>query len=337
MWILHNQTPFAAERTIVVDVHGARHWVVVVKGTFDIQRNGSLTLAKNQVEPKAAPEHHGEPGESSLRYEADLIPAKLRTDVYLNATAYAPEGRPTTKVTVGVETPLGTKRLVVHGDRVWKRNLVGQIEPSPPQPFVRMPIVYERAYGGFDCQDPDPSRHRLNEENPVGTGFFTSHAHRRDQPLPNVELLDRRLEAQPAGYGALCSYWQPRLRLHGTYDTRWVETRKPLLATDYDPLALQCGPIDQQVSPFLRGGERFGLINLSAAGSLGFALPKHYFALTTFVGKRRHEHRAAINTVIIEPDHPRVIVVWHSSLACHHEIDDIDFTEIVEKPYLQRP
>ncbi len=334
MLALHNQTPFAAERTVVVDVQGARYWVVVIKGTFDIRRDGSVALAKEQVEPKAAPEHHGDPSTSSLRYEADLVAAKPRTDIYLNAKAWAPGGRPITRVTVGLQTPVGNKALVVHGDRLWERTLTGQLEPSPAQPFVEMPIVWERAYGGYDQQDPDPSCHRLYDKNPVGTGFFTSRAHRRNRLLPNLELPGRPLEDQPAGYGALCGHWQPRLPLWGTYDARWLETRKPLLPTDYDPQALQCAPVDQQGSPHLRGGERIGLVNLDPTGSLGFAVPKHYFALSTFVGKKRLEHRAKIHTVIIEPDHPRVIVVWHSILACHHELDDIDFTEIVEKPYI---
>lgn len=334
MWALHNQTPFAADRTITVDVNGARHYVVVVKGTFDILRDGSLALAEEQVEAKAAPEFTGDDGASSLLYEADLIAAKPRTDILVNGKAYAPGGRPATRVTVGLQTPLGNKALLVHGDRVWQRGLTGQLEPTPPAPFVEMPIVYERAFGGYDQQDPDPSRHRLYDKNPVGTGFFTARAHRKDQPLPNIELPGRPLEAEPAGYGPLCGHWQPRLRLWGTYDARWMEARKPLLPTDFDPLALQCAPADQQVGPHLRGGERFGLINLDPTGSLGFDLPKHFLAFSTFVGKHRHEHRAKINTVIIEPDHPRVMVVWHTSLACHHEIDDIDYTEIVEKPYI---
>jgi hypothetical protein len=334
MWALHNHTPFAAERTIVVDENGARHWVVVVKGTFDIRRDGSVARSEEQVEPKVAPEYNGEDGQSSLRYEQDLIAAKPRTDIYVNGQAHAPGGRLTTKVTVGLQTPLGNKALVVHGDRVWERSLTGQLEPSLPRPFVQMPIVYERAFGGFDQQDPDPTAHRLYDKNPVGTGFFTSRAHRRDRLLPNVERPGAPLEDEPAGYGALSSHWEPRLRLHGTYDARWLETRKPLVAADYDPQARQCAPADQQAGPHLRGGERFGLVNLDPTGSLSFALPKHYFAFTTFVGPRRHEHRAKLDTVIIEPDHPRVLVVWHSSLACHHEIDDIDFTEIIEKPYV---
>jgi len=70
---------------------------------------------------------------------------------------------------------------------------------------------------------------------------------------------------------------------------------------------------------------------MTPSGSLRFEVPKHYLAFQTQIGKKSHEHRAKISTVIIEPDHPRVIVVWHTMLACHHQIDDLDRTEIREK------
>ena len=36
MWALDNRTPYAAERTWVLDKNAAKSWVVVVKGTFNI-------------------------------------------------------------------------------------------------------------------------------------------------------------------------------------------------------------------------------------------------------------------------------------------------------------
>jgi hypothetical protein len=288
-----------------------------------------------QVEPKIEPEYRGAPGESSLVYEQDLIAGKPRTDVYVNGTAYAPGGRPVTEMTVGLSTPMGRKTLRVVGDRRWERNLVGLVEPGPTVPFVEMPIVYERAYGGFDKTDPDPAKNRLDPRNPIGTGHFTAQHHKVGKPLPNIEFPDGDVARGPAGFGALCSYWQPRMKYQGTYDAAWIEKRKPLLPDDYDPQFLQCAPVDQQAPATLRGGEPFGVVGMTpGAGAVTFALPKHYFGLATRIGKNVHEHRARMQTVIIEPTFPRVIVVWHSTLSCHHEIDDIDWTEITEKQYV---
>src|SRR5947209_71740 len=168
MWEVRNATPYVAERAVVVDKTGERHWVVIVKGTFTIGRDGVLAPAPEQVPANPGPEYRGEPGKSSLLYEQDLIAEKAGSDVYFNATAHVPGERAATEVTVGIKTPLGTKALLVTGERRWERNAIGQIEPSLPQPFVKMPIVYEQAQGGYDEQDPDLTKHRLDPANPVG-------------------------------------------------------------------------------------------------------------------------------------------------------------------------
>ena len=40
------------------------------------------------------------------------------------------------------------------------------------------------------------------------------------------------------------------------------------------------------------------------------------------------------DTVIIEPSFPRVMVVCHSTLECHHDMDYIDFTLVTQKRYV---
>lgn len=76
------------------------------------------------------------------------------------------------------------------------------------------------------------------------------------------------------------------------------------------------------------------LINLTPAGKLRFALPKVYLAFNTRINGRTQEHRSRLSTVIIEPDHPRVIMVWQSSLSCPTDVDYLDETVVREKPYI---
>lgn len=331
MWEIRNETRFAAAGGVVVDKNGEEHWAVVVKGTFDIQPDGNLRVADDQVEPKVAPEYRGDPASSSLVYDQDIIGAKPRTDVYLNAKAYAPGGEPTTKVVVGLQNPLGDKPLVARGDRVWGQSLLGLV-PSGPEPFVEMPIIYERAYGGYDHEDVKVKKHRMSVFNPVGTGVFSRRSRRRGKLMPNIEHKGTKLTKHAAGYGALCSHWQSRARYQGTYDTEWMKKRRPLLPEDYNPLALQCAPADQQFHPHLRGGERFGLLNMNPNWPvLSFKLPNNRFWFATRIGPKKLDQRATMDTVVIEPDYPRVIVVWRSILSCHRLIDDIDFTVIGEK------
>ncbi len=115
MWQLDNRTPFAAERAWVRDREGAEVWLVAVKCTFDIRPDGSTEVAKEQPPVLRMPEHVGEPGKSSLRYENDLVLTKTTTDIIVVGHAYAPRGRPTTQMEAGFRVGPVRKMLRVMG------------------------------------------------------------------------------------------------------------------------------------------------------------------------------------------------------------------------------
>lgn len=48
----------------------------------------------------------------------------------------------------------------------------------------------------------------------------------------------------------------------------------------------------------------------------------------------RIRHRGRLHTVILEPDVPRVLMVWHTSLPCRGKKLKLTGTTIIEKPYL---
>lgn len=338
MLAIDNRTLFAAERTIVMDKTGEKSWVVVVKATFLVRKDGTTELAEEQLPPLYSAEHHGDPGSSSIRYEADMIPSKQGTDVIVNALAYSPHGKAVDLVDVAMMVGPLQKRLRVFGDRVWDGGLTGMIASTPIR-FDRKPIVFERAFGGWDKSDPDPQRHRLYSPNPIGTGFATRSSQLVGQLLPNVELPAQLISRwddrpPPAGFGAIASYWSPRLERGGTYDDAWLKSKFPLLPDDFDPRFHQCALPDQQVAGYLRGGEGVSLLNLTESGVLSFTLPKVALAFTTRFGKEQEEHRATLQSVVIEPEVPQVIMVWHSALACHHRLDDLDVTIIRQKRYV---
>ena len=76
------------------------------------------------------------------------------------------------------------------------------------------------------------------------------------------------------------------------------------------------------------------LTHLTPNGVLRFALPKVYLTFSTRINGRTEEHRSRLDTVIIEPDHPRVIMVWQSVLLCPTDVDYLDETIVREKPYI---
>ncbi len=331
MWSITNHTPYGVGRTWGRDKEGVHEWIVAVKGTFDIKPDGSLKLADEQLEPLLLPEYNGEAGLSSLRYDADLVSPKPTTDVLLNGTAYAPKGRPSTDFPIAVRVGPVHKVLRVRGNRTWNDGPFGGGN-SGLQPITHVPIIYERAYGGYDHTDPDPKHHRMDSRNPVGCGVVAKASHRVGQAVPNFEYPDGNVEkAGPAGFGALDCYWSPRRELQGTYDDAWQKSRFPLLPADWDPCSLLCSPEDQRPEKHLRGGEIVELENLTRDGKLRFALPKVYLRFRTRIDNRTVEHQDQLATVIIEPDFPRVIMVWQSSLAVRNDGDYLDETIVTEK------
>ena len=335
MWALENRTPFEVERSWVQDKHGVFHWIVVVKATYDIRRDGSTELAENQEPIVRVAVHRGDPATSSIIYDADITGRKVATDVLVNGTAYAPRGRRVQSVEARVRVGSIDKTLLVTGNRHWYAG-AGGVAMANAEPFESMPLTYERAFGGFDRADPDPSQHRLYDRNPVGTGFATRASHLFDRPVPSVEYPSQRLRdwterPAPAGLGPIARWWSPRRERAGTYDQRWLDERMPLWAIDFDERYHQSAPPDQQVAGFLRGGEPVELTNLTPTGLLRFALPRVHLGFVTFFGTRAQHHLGQLDAVIIEPDKERVMLVWQTLLACHHDVDYLDVTRIVEK------
>src|SRR5262245_13625268 len=152
MWHVANQTPYKADGSWGRDKDGVHEWIVAVTGTFDIRPDGTVTLADEQRPPLVAPEYQGEDGQSSLRYEADLIALKPTTDVLINGTAYAPKGQPSTDFLASLKVGSIDKTLRVRGHRQWEGP--SGASPSRPEPVADVPVVYERAFGGYDHSDP---------------------------------------------------------------------------------------------------------------------------------------------------------------------------------------
>lgn len=326
MWSLDNQTPFEAERAWVRDKNGAEVWVVAIKGTFDVAANGQVSFAEEPVPVTLAPEYTDD-SHTELRYETDLPECKQATDVIVNGTAYAPEGQPAKEWAVNLRVGPIDKTLFIRGDRLWRKGLLN-LSLSEPKPTKSLPISYHYAYGG--------------KANPIGRSYAKDKSALIDQFAPNIEYPTSQIrswndQSIPAGLAAIPGHWQARLRLAGTYDQDWEEKRQPLLPEDFNPKFFQCAPCDQQVPGFLKGGELIELTHLTSMPYWSFCLPKASFYLrTTFSDGYKKTHRADLHTVIIEPDHCRVIMVWHSSLPCHHRVNQLEKTLIrLKKRILQ--
>ena len=320
---LNNHTPFDSKIMLSTNPKGADVLVLGVKATFTILPN--IQLAEAQIPLCLEDEYLDEPETSSLRYASEMLFPKPGADVILNGHAYAPEGQ-----TVGViDTYLAignvSKTLRVFGDRLWIHG--GQ---SEPQPFEKMPLVYENAYGGLHHYQADkpigPDSALAVAENPLGKGFIGKRTNKDmvGQHLPNLEdprylIRTPQDQPKPAGYGYIPSSWPPRKDYAGTYDENWTKTRAPFLPTDFDERFFLNGSkgLSFERKTFV-GGEPIRLVNLmQGQPDLQFNLPVcHLTAGFKFMGQW-HELDLPIETVMIEPDENRLMIVWKAAFNCN--------------------
>ena len=338
MWQVDNRTPFAAERGWVRDRNGAEVWLVALKCTFDIHPDGSTEISADQPPVLRVPEYHGEPGKSSIKFEPDLVLTKCATDVFVVGHAYAPNARPVQQIDVGFRVGPVQKLLRVFGNRIWDGS-----GPSPPKPFLKMPLVYERAFGGVDLASATPERD-WEWRNPVGTGFAVASENLQGRRLANIEYPNELISSwsdrpRPAGLSPIASHWQPRVGFAGTYDDKWMQERQPLLPDDFDDRFFQAAPADQQAPSFLRGGEPVVLLRLTPSGDLRFQLPRVFpgFETRFFDGARERHTDRNLHSVIFEPDYPRVSLVWHSALPCHFKVQKLERTIVTIKEDVGAP
>ena len=284
---LVNATPFGALALPSADREGSDLLLVVVAARFAIPPPSSATAlvlpTATQPPPPLADVYRDDPASSSLEVEGQSAYCRPATDIYLAGEACAPGERPVTEMEVRIRVGPCRLALQVSGERVWLASPAHGAVPSAPEPFTRMPLVWERAYGGVapDSGEQPPS---YEPRNPVGRGVGSSAEALLGARLPNIEHQSRRLRrvgdrAVPVGTGPLARSWQPRKGYAGTYDEVWRRDRAPLWPHDFDERFFNAAPQDLQAQPHLTGGEPVRLEGLHPEGVIAFELPALNFAI----------------------------------------------------------
>jgi hypothetical protein len=328
---LINSTRMVAGYTMGLEPSGRELLVVVVKGTFEIPKNGEpVRLATEQLPLVMADTFTGQPGFSAPVYEVDFAPRKHRCDVLLNGSAYAPGGRPATRVEVGLRVNGMAKTFAVVGNRHWQSGLRG-VTASAPEPFSVMPISYDRAFGGVDSRHEDPSKHAAFMRNPVGTGF---HNDLRPEfvdgaPMPNTEESGRPVDSPnannyvPMSFGPIGRAWEPRSKYAGTYDDKWLNDLFPFLPSDFDEGYYQAAPADQQIE-HPQGGDQIELNNLTPEGQLSFRLPVLDAPIHYFLKKgRREDGSLLLDTIVFEPDKKVIVLTWRATRPLNRNMFEV--------------
>ncbi len=332
---INNNTPFATALIPALDHLRRNFAVVIIKGTFDFADDTrSIRISDEQVDIVQADEFYGEPAVSSVRYEADIAWVKRGVDVVLNGHAYAPNGRPAERLEAVLQINHRRFPIIVNGDRYWhKRGF--QWEMSAPEPFVRMPICYENAFGGAVVEE-DPGRPPDGfAKNPIGKGYFGKKGQGLQDglPVPNIEKPSAPIRyrddlPEPAGFGFIGRSWSPRLQYAGTYDESWQREKLPLLPDDFDE-RYHSGAHPDLILPLgSLSGAMIRAVNVSESGAFSFGLPEVNLSVEAQLKGKEVTFVPFLDTVVIEPDATRVMLTWRVAIPCKHQFLYVDKVKV---------
>lgn len=119
---------------------------VLCKRTYTVTSDGRVSLAPQQL-PLVLDLELDPDNPMRLHRDFDLYPMKILTDVVVRGHAYG-TGQRSFVATVRVDT--WEKRVAVFGDRRCHLSASGRVVFSPPELVGRVPLRYDRAYGGID-------------------------------------------------------------------------------------------------------------------------------------------------------------------------------------------
>jgi hypothetical protein len=314
MGLVTNLTDFPVGHLAGKDHLGATQAVCIVKATYEWDDRGLVTPAKKPDPIHEADVYAGKPDVSGLVLATDLGPPKPRLDVLLAGEFVFPA--PIEQADVSLEVGRRLRKTVrVFGERSWYPGLRQDLAPSRPKPIARIPVAWEKSFGGTDPKDPASVERR----NPVGAGLRRRPEDLLGHPVPSFDDPARPIQSPkdrpaPQGFGPIAPHWLPRASLAGTYDERWEKERKPLLPEDFNPAFFNAAPVDQQLDGFV-AGEEVRLTSMTAAGRERFLLPDLGVPVTFVSDKLVTETAAAVDTIVISPAARRFSLVARASFS----------------------
>lgn len=248
------------------DPSGANILAVLVKATYSFLPDGRVLPSPQQV-PLVDALRRDPEAEGVLADDTDLYPHKLATDVVLKGHAYAPGHR--TGFGVALRVNGVRKEIAVVGDRRCTLR-DGRILFSSPAPVTKVPLRYDRAYGGEDAAATAKHGNPFDElarylapelaalrpsywaypRNPVGRGFLLEPTPEAVEQvlLPNLEDPLDPLTPERLACGAL-ERWplMPLPQAMGWVNLGWF----PRLA--YFGFVPEHAPLDRPVAEVARG------------------------------------------------------------------------------------
>jgi len=285
--------------------HGGFVLTVVCKATFAL-RPGLSPLSPSQ-QPVATADVYSDDG-GALQVASDLVPLKKQPEVMLTGQAYAPGGQRVSSFAARLVVGEIDKTVRLDGDRTF--GVDGQ--PTEPAPFVRMPLVWQRAAGGPETANP-AGRSSGASAQPDAYGRILA----PNLLPPDFQLRSRNDVVPIVGFGPLAPFWPARARCLHRHAAGWDPARWPErpLPDDIDLAYFNAAPADQRrAAPFAE--ELLSLENLHPLfAQLSTRLAPVTPSATVERGQGSEALQLRCDTLLIDSDRGLAMLVWRAHVV----------------------
>ncbi len=326
MWVINDTTErIALAKGHLTDSVGVG--AIVVESTYSVLPEG---LARAS-EPVRGPSHPPDTSRVVLWREVSVT---------ASGAAYGPP-RPPYVCPVSLSVGHEMRRMIVFGPRRFKRTLVGELEPSPAEPFDAVPIGWDQAFGGGYFLPPGlmpgsglphPGMRVLHPVNRFGVGFYPDKHAATDQPLPAIERPDqliRRWNDQPTPAGLSPCPDLNMLRLPQRFGGHSNELRGASVASDPAEAMAEDAPLvvlrlqhhapGDLIFPSVPPGTAVALVGLGRT-PLRFDVPASPISVRTRRRKQMEQARPALRSLHIDADTGTLDVVYGH--AFRYDLED---------------
>ncbi|MDQ1815668.1 DUF2169 domain-containing protein [Massilia sp. CCM 9210] len=322
--MLTNQTPLPALARAHRDHLGQSHILVIAKGAW-LLSTGRMAPAEQQVglhmqpvkrrigDLELAPAQraalHARLQDEVIWLDHDLAPPKPACDVMVAGYATAPFDHPHPYIDAGVRIGDKSSGLRAFAPRFWQDGWLGHKAKALATTVQRVPLSYAFADwpSGFAIEQGDETAY-----------------------LPWIEALHadsrRRSHARvPAGFGFWPENAVHRSKHSGTFDDAWLRERSPDLPTDFNPRFYNAAHPELQLVRAPQAGTAIRLVHLARQAIIDCTFPALALAVQarTAAGHMPAPTAMTADTIIIEPDHDRLSIIWRALVPSGQQADAV--------------
>lgn len=245
----------------------------------------------------------------------------VREGVSVTASGFvypAAEKAPKAEASLAVGSEV--RRVRAFGPRVWREGVFGNLSPTSPLPFERVPMTWENAYGGTLVRKTSfverdgrsylvPEYTTAYPHNADGLGFYLERGDALEKPLPSLEHPDMLIKSWDDKPHPVCFAPYP---MNGGM--------RPMVLNEGDKVNLnRMGKLTCRAAPWLifqaiEPGTNIVLSGMRPKGdTLGFVVPETPIQVRALLGRALFRMKPRLDSVEIDAEAAQVRMVYRSS------------------------